>query len=254
MKRLGSILIAFVMCVMVGTPAFAAEPQEMLSVAVGSSGGSNEAWSERVIVSDEQREVFQIFDDGEEAATDTNSAIEPLATGISGVFIEEIYAYPMLLEVETGELFYVPGIQTGGVLQNQSQSESLRLTTQQAQNLYQELLDYATLNGTAGYHYGIIGWYVDTKIGTRADYPMYVKYTVGTPNYSGITEERTVNITTPGQWVRVAVAMGFPDNYSDTEYYHMDVLDGTFTYRGAFNNKILSIPFSAGLSFNYDAA
>ena len=259
MKRLGGIFLAFIMCVMVGIPAFAAEPQEpeMLTMAVGNSDMTNEAWEERVVLSDDQREMLLSSKGTESEENMDNNDVDELAigypTGVAGVYIEEIYGYPLLLEVETGSLFYVPGIQTGGVLDNQSQSESLRLTTQQAENLYQPLLDYAVTNGTAGYHYGIVGWYVETKIATTADYPMYIKYTVGTPNFSGVTEEKTVDITANGQWVKVGIALGFPDNYSETEYYHMDAVDGSFTYRAAFNNKILSIPFSSGMSFNCDA-
>ena len=257
MKRVFSLLTLVVMCFMLAIPAFAVGWQvpEALATAVGTSDGTNEAWAERVILSDEQRELLQSSkivkdidsDDADELATS-------YPTGIAGVAIEEIYGYPLMVEVETGALFYVPGIQTGGVLSNQSQSESLRLTTQQTLNLYQRLLNYAVANGTAGYHYAIVGWYVDTKIATRADYPMYVKYTVGTPNFSGITEERTVNITSNGQWVRVGIALGFPDNFSETEYYHMNAVSGSFTYKAAFSNKILSIPFFSGMSFNCDAA
>lgn len=257
MKRVLSLLTMVVMCFMLAVPAFAVGPQEpqALATAVGTSDGASEAWAERVILSDEQCAMLQ---SSEIADVPDNNNVDALATsyptGVAGVYIEEIYGYPLLLEYETGALFYVPGIQTGGVLAHQTQSESLQLTTQQALNLYQRLLSYAVTNGTAGYHYSVVGWYVDTKIATRADYPMYVKYTVGTPNFSGITEERTVNITSNGQWVRVGIALGFPDNFSETEYYHMNAVSGSFTYKAAFNNNILSIPFFSGMSFNCDAA
>lgn len=108
MKRVFSLLTLVVMCFMLAIPAFAVGWQvpEALATAVGTSDGTNEAWAERVILSDEQREILQSSkivkdidsDDADELATS-------YPTGIAGVAIEEIYGYPLMVEVETGALF-----------------------------------------------------------------------------------------------------------------------------------------------------
>ena len=80
---------------------------------------------------------------------------------------------------------------------------------------------------------------------------MYIKYHAGEPNFGIGAEDQTVNIPYTMASLKVGLPLPFPDNYSETEYYHIDGIEGTFTYRAAFNNRILSIPFSAGMAFNW---
>ena len=80
---------------------------------------------------------------------------------------------------------------------------------------------------------------------------MDIKYHAGEPNFGIGAEEQTVNIPYTMASLKVGLPLPFPDNYSETEYYHIDGIEGTFTYRAAFNNRILSIPFSAGMAFNW---
>lgn len=239
MKKMISVILALVMCMTLGVSALAAAP------TVGE-------WSDRVVLNDEQREAFQTMKVAQQLDSSNENKSTPYGpTGVAGVYIEEIYGYPLLMEAETGELFYVPGIGTGGELPNKSQSESLRLSTEQANSLYQRVLSYAAANGKEGYHYSVAGWFIETKVATRADYPMYIKYHAGEPNFGIGAEEQNVNIPYTMASLKVGLPLPFPDNYSETEYYHIDGIEGTFTYRAAFNNRILSIPFSAGMAFNW---
>ena len=80
---------------------------------------------------------------------------------------------------------------------------------------------------------------------------MYITYRAGEPNFGIGAEEETVAVSYTNAALTVGFPLPFPDNFSETEYYHIDGIEGEFTYRTAFTNQILDIPFSAGMSFNW---
>ena len=241
MKKIASLLSVIILCLTVWVPASAVELSEQTTV--GPLSGTE---CQRIVLTEHEQAQFEESKTAEEGANE----ISPLKLGYSSAGIAEIIGYPLLSDLDTGELFYYPNIGrkvTYGLI---NQSMSMRLTAAEAAEVYDEALQYLNSHiPTEGHSYAIVGWYVETLVQLRSDHPKYIEYRVAEPNFGQGTDYTKANIPYTITSYRIKGACAFPDNASDTEYYHIGGIEGTYYY-ATDTGKVLGIPFSAGLAMN----
>ena len=129
-----------------------------------------------------------------------------------------------------------------------SQYSNIKFTKSEAMNLYNRALGVAYTNEPQ-YSYGIVGWYIISEIDLMADRPKYVEYRIAEPNFGVGSDYEKWNV--PYEKVRITLqgACAFPDDYSETQYFHIGGVEGSYYYT-ADNGKVLGVPFGAGISVN----
>lgn len=259
MKKITSLMLAIALIFSLNVTAYAAEPEavstepdeygcvfltEEQTQAFLESRNSAAAVLEEELLNDEQQ--------GDEQDEESLLRASSLSPGYVSTGIAEIFASPLFWERETKRLFYYPEV---GVQQSWSTtytSTSLRLTSDQAQAVYDYAFQWLQGHGTPGYGYAIVGWYIETLVQLRAispSKPQYIEYRAAEPNFGAGTDYLRENVTQSICSYRISAACEFPTNANNTSYYHIGGVEGTFWYK-AENGKVFGIPFSAGLALN----
>lgn len=149
MKKIASLLSVIILCLTVWVPASAVELSEQTTVEPLSG-----TECQRIVLTEHEQAQFEESKTAEEGANE----ISPLKLGYSSAGIAEIIGYPLLSDLDTGELFYYPNIGrkvTYGLI---NQSMSMRLTAAEAAEVYDEALQYLNSHiPTEGHSYAIVG-------------------------------------------------------------------------------------------------
>lgn len=241
MKKIVSLFMIFVFSFALCTTAFAVD-------TTNSEG-------ERVVLTPEEYAAFEASKNNAEInqQEDTSNDDSARVIGYAHAGITEIIGYPLMADLNTGEAFYYPHINSKVTFTSINQHASLRLTSNQAARLYSQAITYLSNNiPTEGHSYAIVGWYVETLVQLRADDPRYLEYRIAEPNFNQGTGYDRVDGLKQSISCRLKGACAFPSNASDTEYYHIDGIEGIYYYKSVYNNQLLGIPFSAGITFNYE--
>ena len=243
MKKFTSLFLVLIFCFSMSATAMAASPavDSVVSTAVLGEG-------ERVVLTERERAAFEASENNMVSDPDSQNAVVPRVS--VGAGIAEIIGYPLLADLNTGELFYYTNIGRMVTYSSVGQFSSLRLTAAQVQQVYNEALTYLENNiPTEGHSYAIVGWYISTLVQLRADNPRYIEYRIAEPNFGQGTEYVRENIPYSIISYRITGACAFPSNASTTEYFHIGGAEGTFYY-ATDAGKVLGIPFSAGIALN----
>lgn len=252
LKRfLGSFVFLLFLSVSVIGNAFALQPKiiTMDSNDITTEIISEAEHSERIIVDNDSPLVFEksdlLFDDFEKT---TDKDISTKYVGYVFAGPNQIHAYPLVCNLNTGDLFYYNTIGDSVYFSMLSQYSNIKFTKSEAMNLYNRALGVAYTNEPQ-YSYGIVGWYIISEIDLMADRPKYVEYRIAEPNFGVGSDYEKWNV--PYEKVRITLqgACAFPDDYSETQYFHIGGVEGSYYYT-ADNGKVLSVPFGAGISVN----
>lgn len=254
MKKITSLMLAIALIFSLNVTAYAAEP-EAVSTEPDEYG--------RVFLTEEQTQAFLesrnsaaavLEDEQQDEMQDDEGMlrVSSLSPGYVSVGIAEIFTSPLFWERETKRLFYFKEV---GVYESYSTtytSTSIRLTSDQAQAVYDRALQWLKSHSTPGYGYIFAGWYVETLVQLRAidpSKPLYIEYRAAEPNFGAGSEYTKADIPLSICSYRIGVACAFPSNASNTSYYHIGGVEGTFWYKTE-KGSVLGIPFSAGLALN----
>ena len=120
-----------------------------------------------------------LFDDFEKT---TDKDISTKYVGYVFAGPNQIHAYPLVCNLNTGDLFYYNTIGDSVYFSMLSQYSNIKFTKSEAMNLYNRALGVAYTNEPQ-YSYGIVGWYIISEIDLMADRPKYVEYRIAEPNF-----------------------------------------------------------------------
>lgn len=236
MKKVTSLFLVLICCLSMSLPAFAAEGTATVE-PVSYDGNPGE----RIFVDEAACKATLEPSPDEE--------IEPYDIS-SSAGIAEISAYPLLLDLNTGRLFYYPHIGRKVTFSSISQYNDIRLTSSQALALYDEAITFLSNNNPEPTHsYAYAGWWINTLVQLRAENPQYLKWRIAEPNFGQGTDYSELNV--PKQFIsaRLEGACAFPDNASDTERYEIKGIEGLFYYK-TNAGQVFGIPFGASISLN----
>lgn len=241
MKKVTSLFLVLICCLLMSIPAFASEATSPVDSVPLNEGGSI---SEPIFVDEQECNVT-----GECIWEFTDDGIGPYDIA-SSAGIAEISAYPLLLDLDTGRLFYYPHIFRKVTFNSISQYNDIELTSNQALALYNAAISFLSENNPEPTHsYAIAGWWINTLVQLRAENPQYLKWRVAEPNFGQGTDYSELNVPNSFISARLQGACAFPENASDTVRYRIKGIEGQFFYK-TNAGQVFGIPFGAGISLN----
>lgn len=246
MKKMTSLMLAFVLIFSLSVSAYAVESSN--SAPVADEYG-------RVFLSEEETLAFFEAQDSEDIQPDENElsrAVGSLGPGYVSVGIAETIARPLIWEQETKRLFYLEEVGVKTTYSPLYSNALFKLTTSEADNMYNRALAFMANHNENGYSYFIVGWYVETLVELRTispSTPLYIEYRAAEPNFGQGSDYEKTNISQSIVSFRIGAACQFPSDANDTEYYQIGGVEGLFWYR-AENGRVLGIPFGARLGMN----
>ena len=243
MKRLGSMLIAFVMCVMVGVPAFAAEPQETVSVTKIADGLLNG----ECVVSLDGEEIAEPTTIPGTEATERAAIIPDLVRPTASPITVEVY--PVITVPEDNNAAYtLNNLRRYKQLSGTAQSEYFELSASATATYMNEINNtmQAYTNQT-GKTCKFAGWQVTCQFKQTATRPQYITMKPTASSLAGTDE----------------VKQTIPPNYNTSIYTIARVFGPyreigqrqLFGFNGAFYYKnetgtILSMMLASGFIIN----
>lgn len=251
MKRIISLVMAFTLCLGLSLAVFAAEPTQEVEMEVAAALLEGEKEECVVLTEAERAEFLQSMESEGLQEGEASPQIDIPEIYHPGANITQINGYPLLVEIPSGKLFYYSHIGVAQAFELAGQFMALRVTSDQAQNVYSQAVAYAyNNNADEGQTYAVIGWYIRANIKLSADKPKSVEYRVAeASSFDSTGAYETYSITSQSANYWIGGACHAPSGVNTDEYFYIEGLEGTFYYRNS-KGTVLGIPFRASMKVN----
>lgn len=249
-RRLMSLALVLLMCMAMAAPVSATERTNLEDVEFLTPASLNETRVDILPGEDTFTPVApSVLGDAEEGDHDEAA---PLATTVQNtVSVRSVTIYPLVVCVETGDVYRLDAVKRSRFWTVSTQSDNLRLSPEAVTAFVNEAITLLNSSSeTIQYTWGVVGWNVEGSVDLTAQRPLRVE---STPHCSwkkdDYYETTTNSVSSQYTTLNLSCNYGFPAN-PDAYYY--------IGFRGGFyfrytSGKEGSLMLGCGVMMNYTA-